>query len=105
MAWVVEDGALITLMRAISFGDRGVASQLLAMTPELALARLVAAGATRATAVEFFLPDCGVYMYAGHTALHVAAAAYNTEFARQLVWEGANVQAKNRRGAEPLHET
>ncbi len=104
MARVVEDRALITLMRAISSGDGGVASQLLAATPELALARLVAAGATRATAAEFFLPDCGVYMYADHTALHVAAAAYNTEFARKLVGEGANVRAKNRRGAEPLHE-
>jgi ankyrin repeat protein len=95
---------LIALMRAISSGDHGVASQLLAVTPGLAVARLVAAGATRATAAEFFLPDCGVYMYAGHTALHVAAAAYNTELAGKLVGEGANVRAKNRRGAEPLHE-
>jgi ankyrin repeat protein len=104
MALVVDDRALVTLMRAISSGDRGVASQLLAATAELATAQLVAAGATRATAEEFFLPDCGVYMYAGHTALHVAAAAYNTEFARMLVGAGANVRAKNRRGAEPLHE-
>jgi len=82
MGWVVEDRALITLMRAISSGDGEVASQLLEATPELAVARLVAAGATRAMAAEFFLPECGVYMYAGHTALHVAAAAYNMEFAR-----------------------
>ncbi len=92
------------LMRAISSGDGRVASRLLEATPELALARLVATGATRATAAEFFLADCGVYMYAGHTALHVAAAAYNREFARRLIGAGADVQAKNRRGAEPLHE-
>jgi ankyrin repeat protein len=104
IAGVVDDRALIKLMRAIAVGDRTVASQLLTATSDLAVARLVAAGATRATAVEFFLADCGVYMYAGHTALHVAAAAYDTEFARELVGDGANVQAKNRRGAEPLHE-
>jgi Ankyrin repeats (many copies) len=104
MARVVEDRALITFMRAISSGDGGAASQLLAATPELASARLVTSGATRATAAEFFLPDCGVYMYAGHTALHVAAAAYDTELARKLVGEGAEVQARNRRGAAPLHE-
>ena len=61
-------------MRAISSGDEGLSSQLLAGTPELALARLVAAGATRATALDFFLSDCGVYMYAGHTAVHEATA-------------------------------
>jgi hypothetical protein len=104
MARVVEDRALITFMRVISSGEGEVASQLLAANPELASARLVTAGATRATAAEFFLADCGVYMYAGYTALHVAAAAYDTEFARKLVGDGAEVRARNRRGAEPLHE-
>jgi Ankyrin repeats (3 copies) len=103
IVWVIEDRALIMFMRAISSGDSNVASQLLEATPELAFARLVEDG-SRASAVEFFLPDCGVYMYAGHTALHVAAAAYNTGFARTLVGAGADVRAKNRRGAEPLHE-
>jgi len=95
---------LLALMRAISAGGGDVASRLLAATPALAVTQLVTAGATRATSTEFFLPDCGVYMYAGHSALHVAAAAYNTAFARELVVAGANVRAKNRRGAEPLHE-
>ena len=100
---VIEDQALIMFMRAISCGDARVVSQLLEATPELAFARLVEDG-SRASAVEFFLPDCGVYMYAGHTALHVAAAAYNAGFARTLVGACADVRAKNRRGAEPLHE-
>jgi Ankyrin repeats (many copies) len=103
IVWVIEDRALVMVMRAISCGDSRVASQLLEANPELALARLVADG-TRASAAEFFLPDCGVYMYAGHTALHVVAAAYNAGFARTLVGAGADVRAKNRRGAEPLHE-
>ena len=104
IAWVDDDRALITLMRAISSGDDAVALQLLEATPALAAARLLIAGATRATSAEFFLAECGVYMYAGHTALHVAAAAYDTTFARMLVAAGADVRAKNRRGAEPLHE-
>ena len=90
-------------MQAISAGEDRVAFQLLDATPDLAVARLVV-GATRAMAAEFFLADCGAYMYAGHTALHVASAACNREFSRRLVGAGAEVQAKNRRGAEPLHE-
>jgi hypothetical protein len=94
---------LITFMRAIASGDREAASRLLTATPQLAVTHLVA-GATRATPEEFFLQECGVYMYAGHTALHVAAAAYDSAFARELVGAAADVRAKNRRGAEPLHE-
>jgi ankyrin repeat protein len=101
---VVDDRALIEFMRAISAGDGEATSLLLATTPGLAVARLVTMGATRATSEEFFLRDSGVYMYAGHTALHVAAAAYDTPLARKLVGAGADVRAKNRRGAEPLHE-
>jgi ankyrin repeat protein len=43
------------------------------------------------------------YVYAGDTALHVAAAAYRYAIVRSLLAAGANVHAKNRRGAEPLH--
>jgi ankyrin repeat protein len=100
---VVDDQALLAFVRAIASGHGTVAAALLDATPLLARAAL-AAGATRASADEFFLHECGVYLYAGHTALHVAAAAHNTAFARTLVEAGADVRAKNRRGAEPLHE-
>jgi ankyrin repeat protein len=33
----------------------------------------------------------------------MAAAGYRTEIARRLLAAGANVRARNRRGAEPLH--
>ena len=36
-------------------------------------------------------------------ALHVAAAAHQQELAESLVARGADVRARNRRGAEPLH--
>jgi ankyrin repeat protein len=42
-------------------------------------------------------------VYAGDSALHIAAAAYEADLARELVTAGANVTAANRRGAEPLH--
>ena len=37
------------------------------------------------------------------TALHAAAFSYHRQLARQLVGMGADVQARNRRGAQPLH--
>jgi ankyrin repeat protein len=42
-------------------------------------------------------------LYAGDTALHVAAATYDPALARTLIDAGADVRARNRRGAEPLH--
>jgi ankyrin repeat protein len=41
--------------------------------------------------------------YAGDTALHIAAAAYEAGVARELVDAGAIVAAANRRGAQPIH--
>jgi len=90
-------------MRTIGSGDRGAARQMLISSPQLATARLVG-GASRAEAQHYFLESFGVYLYAGHTCLHVAAAAYDTELARALVDAGADVRAKNRRKAEPIHE-
>jgi len=60
-------------------------------------------GATRAQSVEFFLEEIRHYVYAGDTLLHVAAAAYDLSTAKALVSAGADVRARNRRGAEPLH--
>jgi len=42
-------------------------------------------------------------MYEGDTALHMAAAAYQTRIADELIARGADVHARNRRGAVPLH--
>jgi ankyrin repeat protein len=53
--------------------------------------------------VEFFLDEIAHQIYAGETALHVAAAAYAHALVRKLVAHGAHVRAQNRRGAEPLH--
>ena len=87
---------LIGTMRAIAAGDD------VAATPALA-AEVLAIGASRRVARDYFLVDIALYDYAGDTALHIAAAAYRTRLVRALLARGADVRAKNRRGAEPLH--
>jgi ankyrin repeat protein len=60
-------------------------------------------GATREEAAAFFFDDIAHYLYAGDTALHVAAAAFSRPMAELLVAHGADCRARNRRGAEPIH--
>jgi hypothetical protein len=95
------DSALMTLVRAI-VSDEAAASRLLAKSPALASARFEK-GATRQEAKAYYLDEIGHYVYAGDTALHVAAASYREQIARKLMAMGADVRARNRRGAEPLH--
>jgi hypothetical protein len=60
-------------------------------------------GATRARARPFFFPAIGHYLYAGDTALHLAAAAYQRETAELLIKHGADVHSRNRLRLQPLH--
>src|SRR5437773_2671183 len=94
--------AFRNLVRAIVSGDTARASRLIAASPDLAQARATA-GASRESAREFFLAEIAHYLYAGDTALHVAAAGYRRDIAQTLIDGGADTSAKNRRGAEPLH--
>ncbi len=77
-------------------------TELLAASPSLANAQ-VEHGATRQESTDYFLVEIGHYVYAGDTALHIAAASNRPDIARALVAAGADVHAKNRRGAQPLH--
>jgi hypothetical protein len=95
------DAALMRFARAIAHGDPA-ASGLLGAAPELALARF-ACGATRHGGEAYFLNEIRHVVYAGDTALHIAAAAHAAGIARELVDAGACVAAVNRRGAQPLH--
>jgi ankyrin repeat protein len=97
-----DDAALMTFVRAIARGDHATVSELLGKTPDLARARL-AVGASRQQSEAFFLDEIGHHLYAGDTALHIAAAAYAPGIVRALVDAGADVAAVNRRGAQPLH--
>ena len=99
---VKSDSALHQLIGSILAGDGEGVSRLLTASPQLALARFQQ-GATRQSEQPFFLDQIGRYIYAGDTALHIAAAAYQTEIVRGLLAAGADVRARNRRGQEPLH--
>jgi ankyrin repeat protein len=96
------DAAWAAMLAAIVAGDAAALAQLIAGTPALALAQ-AKQGATRHEAKAHFLDAIGHYVYAGDTALHVAAAAHRPALVRLLVDAGADVAARNRRGASALH--
>jgi ankyrin repeat protein len=96
------DDPLSSLMQAIAKGDATTETRLLKKSPELAR-ECAERGATRQAARENFLEEIGHYVYAGDTALHIAAAAYRDDLVPELLARGADVRARNRRGAEPLH--
>lgn len=101
-ATTTDDPALMALMRAIVDHDDTAIAKLLAQSPRLATS-VLGVGAARASADSYYFPTIQHYVYAGDTALHVAAAAYHLSAARDLIALGASVRARNRRGAEPLH--
>ena len=90
------------LVKAIVSGDSARAIKLLDASPHLASER-AARGATRQSAKENFFDRIKHYISEGDTALHMAAAAKQALLVRELIARGADVHAKNRRGAEPLH--
>jgi ankyrin repeat protein len=82
------------LVDAAVRGRADVVSQLLASDGELSSGRSEA---------EYFVDAATHQLYAGDTALHMAAAAFQRAVAEILVRSGADSRARNRRGAEPLH--
>jgi Ankyrin repeats (3 copies) len=83
-------------------GEMDDVSRRLSEDPTLATFAAVS-GATRQNAEDFFFTEIAHYLYAGDTALHMAAAAFQRPIAEILVAHAADHQAKNRRGAQPLH--
>jgi ankyrin repeat protein len=99
---VAGESALMRFMRVVAAGDMTDASRLLAASPALAAAHLEQ-GATRQATTDYYFDEIQHYVYGRDTALHVAAAGYRTQLARELVAAGADIEARNRRGAVPLH--
>jgi ankyrin repeat protein len=93
---------LMALIRAIAAREVEKASRLLEASPGLAR-QAVERGATRENSTSYFFTEIEHYVYAGDTALHIAAAAYARDIATMLLARGASVCSRNRRGAEPLH--
>jgi hypothetical protein len=89
------------LVDAIVANDGALFSELMNGSPALATARF-SQGATRQETGPF-IKEIGHYIYSGDTALHFAAASYRHKMVGELIKAGADVRAKNRRGAEPLH--
>ena len=85
-----------SLFAAILDDDRAKVKKLLKSD-----ARLAEGGAGEADRYESRMAH---WIYAGDTALHVAAAGYRVEIARMLLAAGAGPgSAKNRRCSQPLH--
>jgi ankyrin repeat protein len=96
------ESAFLDFVRQVIRGDLGEVSRRLAATPSLATFSSNI-GATRQDPSTFFFSEIAHYLYAGDTALHMAAAAFRRPVAEALVARGAACRARNRRGAEPLH--
>src|SRR5437588_924597 len=92
----------LDFVRHVVNGDSDEVSRRLAASPALAIAP-AEVGPARLDAVNYFFSEIAHYLYAGDTALHMAAAAFRRPIAELLVAHGADCRAKNRRGAEPLH--
>jgi hypothetical protein len=92
----------LDFVRLVVNGDVDEVSRRLAANPAMATER-AEVGATRYGARDFFFTGIAHYLYAGDTALHMAAAAFRRPLAELLVAHGADWRAKNRRGAQPLH--
>src|SRR5437870_329477 len=88
------DSALLALISAIASRDAREAARLLDASPELARQAAVV-GATREAPREYFFETIAHYVYGGDTALHIAAAAYDTGIAATLVDKGASPGARN----------
>ena len=100
---ITVDQMLRRLADAIVAGDHALFGDILQHQPSLAAACFTDGATRQETPATHFLQPIGQYIYAGDTALHVAAAAHRPEMTRQLIQSGADVRARNRRGGEPLH--
>jgi ankyrin repeat protein len=92
----------LDFIRLVVDGDIERLTRCLAASPGFA-AMSSPVGASRQESSTFFFADIAHYLYAGDTALHMAAAAFRCHVAALLVAHGADCRSKNRRGAEPLH--
>ena len=93
---------LRTLIEAIVDGDEARVLNMLQAEPGL-VGESSSTGATRQAAQANFFSKIGHYVYEGDTALHMAAAAHRPAMVARLIALGADVAARNRRKAQPLH--
>lgn len=90
------------LVKLIVASEADAAIRMLDASPHLVGERSLHGAIRKAPTPDFF-KRISRYMYEGDTALHMAAAAYQARLTEKLITMGANVSARNRRGAQPLH--
>ena len=95
------DLEFVDFARLIATGPAADVARILTSTPDLAT---IAAeiGATRQHASDFFLVDIRHYVYGGDTTLRRCGRVSSPD-RRAADPHGADVGARNRRGAQPLH--
>jgi len=98
----METSAFLEFIRLVIAGDTDGVSRRLSAAPALATTASPI-GATRQQTTALFFTAIAHYLYAGDTALHMAAAASSRPMAELLMTHGADCRVRNRRGAEPLH--
>ena len=97
-----DEAALLGFLRVIASRDDAEVGRMLESSPALAVVT-VRGGATRQDPNTYWFEEIRHHVYEGDTGLHVAAAASRPAAAESLIAKGADVRARNRRGAEPLH--
>lgn len=93
---MADEADLTQLLVAVANLDNAGPASLVHDAPSLATA-------TVRRDQELFLAERVGQVYEGDTALHAAAFSSDAEMVRDQAGRGAEVRAKNRRGAEPLH--
>lgn len=97
-----RESSWMELVRAIVDKDIGAVRKKIAQDTDL-VRNAAGSGGQDVSATEIFIEDIQHRLYTGDTALHIAAASYQEEITVALIAHGADVRARNRRGAEPLH--
>jgi ankyrin repeat protein len=98
-----DDADLLEFLQVIARGDIAGVSRMLVTSGDRIALQAIRRGSSRQDSTTYFLEAVRHHVYAGDTGLHIAAAAYRRDAAHLLISHGASVQARNRRGAEPLH--
>ena len=100
---LLDHGELFAFFRAIAAGNVIEVSRALDKDGDRIALQAMRVGSSRQDPTTYFLDAVQHHVYAGDTGLHIAAAAYARRLAQLLLDKGADVRARNRRGAEPLH--
>lgn len=101
-ALVLQRPEIADLVDVASANEETAIRRLLEQHPSL-VTEPFAFAATKESASEYFIDELAHYIYAGDTAMHMAAMSYCSSAIALLIENGANVHATNRRGAQPLH--